>query len=413
MVAEMEREQIKDRMGRGKRARAERGAIIPGPIPMYGYKWADEKRTAYIPDEETAPIVRRMFQEVADGSTLYALAMRLTADGIPTPTQYLASKGILPSNRRISDHWGRSTVHTLLTNPAYKGEHAAYRWTHKKGMSGARAIDDPARIPLPPAVCPPLVDVALWELVQKQFERNREQALRITKQPESAPLRGYVVCGHCGNPMHVQRHRKRNRIYYVCLRRPFPSPGFATICEHPARIIAQELDAAVFSTIAEIAKHPDAVRAAAEQAREIASEQRLEIQDRVNTLEKLIERDIAKRANLLLSLEEVETDARSALTSRINELSRQIKAAQEERETLQRALNTEGDAALIARGLLMAHMDIADAPYDYKRQLLHGLGVVVAVYASGHELAGQRWRLVFKWTGLNEQIMSRPSKYPV
>src|ERR1051326_736360 len=59
-VAEIEREKIRERTTRGLRARAERGAIIPGTCPIYGYLFTADKRGFKV-DEQTAPIVRRIF----------------------------------------------------------------------------------------------------------------------------------------------------------------------------------------------------------------------------------------------------------------------------------------------------------------------------------------------------------------
>src|SRR5215213_5365612 len=44
-AAELEREKIKERTRRGIRARAESGKPLPGPRPVYGYRWRDEGKT--------------------------------------------------------------------------------------------------------------------------------------------------------------------------------------------------------------------------------------------------------------------------------------------------------------------------------------------------------------------------------
>lgn len=404
MVAEVERENTRERTIRGKRARAEQGKLIPGSFPPYGYVFADEKRTAFIPDEETAPTVLRMYQDIANGGTLRALTLSLQAENIPTPTQHAMSIGTLPLGRKVSPHWHPSTVSQILKNPAYKGEPVAYRW---RGKGVLRPVNDPARIPLPASVCPPLVDAATWERVQQQFERNRQQALRNTRNPEMALLRaGYVICGHCGTPMFVEYRKKKNLAYYVCNRRK-SNPVFQHPCEYGTRISARELDAFILARIAALAKHPEAIQQAAEQARQLASEQQAEIQGRINTLDKLIARDTAGLTKLLRSLETLDEEPRNALAPRINELSKQIQTYKAERDTLQRALNTEDHTLLFQQGVLWSLETIADAPYEYKRQVLHDLGIVVAVYAPNHPLG--RWRMVFKWSGLNERIASTTS----
>lgn len=110
--AEMEREKIKERMNRGKRARAEKGAILPGSFPIYGYQWTQDRK-AYVIDQEVAPVVKRIFQEVANGSTLYKIAKGLDSDGIPTPSQYFASLGLYSSKRDIAKLWKTASLHNV------------------------------------------------------------------------------------------------------------------------------------------------------------------------------------------------------------------------------------------------------------------------------------------------------------
>jgi site-specific DNA recombinase len=74
-VAEIERLKIRERTNRGRRARAQAGKMMPGPRPLYGYRWAPDTdehgkliKGQLIADLDTAPIVQRIFRELAGGS---------------------------------------------------------------------------------------------------------------------------------------------------------------------------------------------------------------------------------------------------------------------------------------------------------------------------------------------------------
>src|SRR5438067_6044745 len=121
-AAELEREKIMERTMRGKRARAEAGRLLPGPRPLYGYRWAAGTRSALVPDDTTAPIVRRLFREIAAGRSLRAVTEGLNAEGVPTPGRAAI--------------WCHTTVRRIVTHPGYTGTAVAYRLrrSHEPGQ---------------------------------------------------------------------------------------------------------------------------------------------------------------------------------------------------------------------------------------------------------------------------------------
>ena len=76
-AAKIEHEKIKERSMRGRLARVQSEALMPGGKPKLGYTWRDlngKKKAALAIDEKTAPIVRRMFREASAGTPLRAIA---------------------------------------------------------------------------------------------------------------------------------------------------------------------------------------------------------------------------------------------------------------------------------------------------------------------------------------------------
>ncbi len=100
IVALMERADIRRRTQRGRRARAAEGKLFPASFPLYGYLFADDAHTRYVPDPETEWVVRRIYTDIANGVPIRELARRLTAEGIPTSAQILAKRGQLPKGWR-------------------------------------------------------------------------------------------------------------------------------------------------------------------------------------------------------------------------------------------------------------------------------------------------------------------------
>jgi DNA invertase Pin-like site-specific DNA recombinase len=217
MVARMERADIMRRTQRGRRARAARGDLFPASVPLYGYLWADEQHTAYIPDPETAPVIVRIWRRIAEGVSIRAVARELDADGIPTPAQLLRQRGLLPAARPdpTDKGWHPGSIARMLRHPAYVGQHAAYRFavsatkershatgvTYKVTRMRERALDDPNRVALPPETCPALIEPELAARVHAQLALNKANSAGNNPDPLATLFRGMTYCGHCGDKM--------------------------------------------------------------------------------------------------------------------------------------------------------------------------------------------------------------------
>jgi site-specific DNA recombinase len=206
-VAEVEREKIRERTLRGKKAKAAQGQLCNGGIPLYGYRIDPDTRRRVI-DEPEAAIVRDVFRRAAEGVSLGAIARGLTADGVP-----IRATGKIAGRQ---DHhlcnprgaWGRSSVTAIVTNPSYKGETT---------YLGVTMGED---------VTPAIVDAALWEAAQARPAPNGPTAADAARN-ETRPhlLRGLIYCARCGarmRPVYIDsRGRKTGtkypgRTYYRC-----------------------------------------------------------------------------------------------------------------------------------------------------------------------------------------------------
>src|SRR5712671_8110201 len=121
MIAEYERAQIIERSRRGKRHRAQQGAINVLSGAPYGYRYVKKSDSAtayYEVIEAEADVVRLVFDTYTkEGLSINAIARLLNDRRIPT--------------RRGSSRWERSTVWGLLRNPAYQGK-ACYGKTEQR-----------------------------------------------------------------------------------------------------------------------------------------------------------------------------------------------------------------------------------------------------------------------------------------
>ena len=228
VIAQYEREVIRERTMRGKKERARAGLISGGRI-AYGYCYKEGK---LLPDVERAPIVQRIFTAYDSGLSLRAVVQELRAAGLPT-------WGGKP--------WERSSVRRILANETYAG--VAYYGTLRREGKSVRVRTSGERIPLS---VPPLVDRAIWERVGARLAANP-----LVGRPSSAYLlRGLLFCAQCGRRMCGERGRSNA---YRCVGRdPLRAPS-GVLCKHS--ISVARLDAVVWRKLVEVCTNGEALRA--------------------------------------------------------------------------------------------------------------------------------------------------------
>ncbi len=108
-LAQLESEQIGERTHMGMREKAEtledatEGRRTMGFTPPFGYRL---ENGALKEDEEELPIVKRMFDEYAEGRTVDEICWSLNREGILT---------------RKGNPWNKRNMSTILHNPVYAG----------------------------------------------------------------------------------------------------------------------------------------------------------------------------------------------------------------------------------------------------------------------------------------------------
>ncbi len=197
MIAEFEREKIKERSRRGKLYKAKAGKVnMPGGAP-YGSVYirkTDTQDARYEIHPQEAQVVRRIFHlYTRQGESLGSIARVLTEEKIPSRTR----KG----------HWERSVVWGMLRNPAYMGK-AAFRKTrrverktmtkltrehggdpkHTVSSSCDRPQEDWIWIPVPA-----IIDERTFDSAQERLQENKKCSPRNNKKYHDL-LGGLLSC---------------------------------------------------------------------------------------------------------------------------------------------------------------------------------------------------------------------------
>ncbi len=197
----------KERTQRGLRERTKTGKPRVGRKPTYGYRWIDGDMSGlrdgdtsqnkialevYAPEAE---VVRRIFRELASGSTATALVKALTAEGVPAP-------GV--SAKAPTAMWGVPTIGRIVRNDAYLGIAWAqkYRCIFKnRKRIGVELIPEAERTRLPEGTIPAIIDAETAAKALARLVHNR--TFTNPTAPADMFLAGHGIarCGICGNSL--------------------------------------------------------------------------------------------------------------------------------------------------------------------------------------------------------------------
>lgn len=163
----------------------------------YGYRKREVKTgTNRQIDPEQAKVVRRIFEQFANGKSAHTIAKELNVEGIPAP------KGSSWDGSTLRGNAARQEG--LLRNPLYIGIARVCKNTHSDHPETRTKKVKPTPDQLVETVIPELriIDQPLWDAVQAELARraaSTPQQVRAARRKTNL-LSGLLICGCCGAP---------------------------------------------------------------------------------------------------------------------------------------------------------------------------------------------------------------------
>lgn len=172
----------------------ELGKFIGGKAP-YGYKFPPDTTHSFIIDEEVAPIVRRIFNEAKSGKSCRAIALDLSIDGIPTPSQYAVSKGYKMT--KVAPHWSDPRIREILLNEVYIGNMVQGRMKkiNYKSKINFRLPKDQWKIV--EGTHEPIIDESTFIKAKEMIETRKQTRVKS----HDYLLKGLIYCHECRKKM--------------------------------------------------------------------------------------------------------------------------------------------------------------------------------------------------------------------
>lgn len=320
-----------------------------GGKPALGYQVKDGRLEIC---EEEAVIVRRIFQEYADGKSYRDIIAGLNRDGLKT---------------KRGNAFGSNSLHDLLHNEKYIGVltygGAPYR---EDGTRNTHAAPNANVIRIEDAI-PAIIDKKTFETVQKRMAQNKHQQGGRPPVKRDYPLKGKVFCGECKSAMTISTSQLKYN-YYRCTGKKR-----LHTCEN-APISTDYLEQRVADTLRMILGKPEEtnglIRILRDQAEQIQS-------GAVNRLQQLIQQEREVAAKLDNAVEAVLNGLSSpAIKARIQELEQQKAAISRD----MRHLKTAVDASAVPEQKLRDILDLIISSTEEDASILLSIVYRVEVF---------------------------------
>lgn len=206
---------IQTKVNSSLRMKREKGEFI-GAFATYGYKKDRHDKHKLVVDEFAAAIVRRIFEEYADGMGQLTIAKRLNDENILCPSEYKASNGLQYRNGNKlygTTYWTYATIHRILKNQMYLGDMVQGK-SYRKVMRGKATMKEEKEWIVVKGTHKPIIDKTLWDKVQRQFSVDTRQDIVEGMQKNVHIFAGLIVCADCKRAM--SKNKTRKTLYYVC-----------------------------------------------------------------------------------------------------------------------------------------------------------------------------------------------------
>ena len=193
-----------------QRAKGERGERV-GTTTPYGYMKDENKHL--MPNPETAPVVKRIFEMSAEGKGVRKICDILTAEEVLTPSAYWARK--YGKQKTSSPYrWSLKTVREMLKNRIYCGDTVNFS-TYTKSYKLKKTLkNEPENMLIFENTHEAIISRKLFDVVQKHYEGRKKS----DKFGETDKYAGFLYCAECGSKLYLHRARtldsKKNN--YMC-----------------------------------------------------------------------------------------------------------------------------------------------------------------------------------------------------
>jgi DNA invertase Pin-like site-specific DNA recombinase len=193
-----------------------------GCLAPFGYRKSPDNHNRLIPDEDTAWIVKKIYEYAKDGRGANYIRRRLEEQEIPCPTWWNRQKGLRNATTKFEREnpetghfiWEFSTIKEILENPVYIGAIASQKQVYKF-KAGKVKDKAPHEWLIVENMHTPLIPREDFDMVQAKIKSRK----RPDAYGNYSLFAGIIRCGQCGATLTIRRtNAKSPEKIYTCSR---------------------------------------------------------------------------------------------------------------------------------------------------------------------------------------------------
>ena len=383
MIAEYERAKIMERNRRGKVHAAKKGAISVMSQAPFGYRYVDKYtgggQAFFEINEKEAEIVKKIFFMIGQERLSIGQVHRKLNE-------------IYPFTRKGLTNWSRSTIWSILKNPAYIGQAAFGKKKTSKKLPCVRPKKGSSEHPKQNySVCktkkedwiyisvPAIIEKKLYDSVQMQLEENQKIA-RASLKGNNFLLQGLVVCKQCGYGYYAKRAssiprrgKVYNYVYYRCTGTDSYRFAGKKLCNN-TQLRMEMLDIAVWEEVQNLLNNPfrlleEYERRSSELENSSLDQTNASLDNQINRLKRGISKLIDSYTQEYIDQSEFEP--------RIKEMKQRLKLLENEHKKIIDQIKLKRELRLIINGLenfsSSVQAKLIDLDWHIKRDIIRTL----------------------------------------
>lgn len=205
LINELYSKDIGVKVKKSKQTKWELGSFTGGNA-AYGYRTAWDGKIKYLmPEEETAEIVREIYQMFLSGQNFKQIAAWLYENKIHRPSDYRKFDSVYQRDAEVLHEWGGATIRGILTNPVYIG-HLVQGATggidnRKKRLHDVSDEDYGVKENTHEAIVSNEVFFQAVERVGNQARYGNKDGFAKIVPLDPDIFKGLLFCGECGKPL--------------------------------------------------------------------------------------------------------------------------------------------------------------------------------------------------------------------
>lgn len=329
VIAQYEREKIKQRMKRGRQLKVEAGNTLVAQ-PPYGYNVVrNDKKEALEINKKEAKIVRLIFNWYLEGLSMRAIAHKLTDMGIPTYADIRVKTGV--RKKRGFGEWNGGTIGKMLHNKTYIGiwEYGKNRVIENKQVRNKK--NDSIKVEVPA-----IISKDIFDKVQTKRNKNKQDSKRNTKYQYL--FRRLVTC-KCGFKMYATNAPGGGKIYlyYKCRSTIDKAVKKYKKC-NTKNFSSTKVDTIVWQWIKEILTQPEVLQASLQRYVDSQESELKPLKERLKVIENLLTENKTK-LDRLLELYLLGEFEKEMLTEKKQQLEKIINGLEREKWNIETQLN--------------------------------------------------------------------------